>query len=268
MPEQMRGVIISHTPLGEEYRELTVRARGMPPAEPGQFAGLKVSKTRDPLLRRPLSIYDQGPGDGMLRFLYRLAGKGTRLLADFREGEDVDLIAPLGRGFSLEGLTPKSRALLVAGGVGAAPLYFLARKLQEKKVPITFILGGQRAADLSFRGKIAAALGEGLAITTEDGSLGRRGLVTGPLRDLLGEKQGFNSLHIFACGPGPMLREVARLAREMGEFPLQVSLEAVMACGFGACLGCVCPAGREEGSEAYRRVCKEGPVFFAGEVEL
>lgn len=238
----------------------------MAAARPGQFAGLKVGKTLDPLLRRPLSIYCQDRGAGALQFLYRVVGQGTRLLSGLKEGDEVDFIAPLGRGFSLEGLSPKTRALLVAGGVGAAPLYFLAARLREKQVPLTFFLGGRRAADLTFRGKIAAALGEDLVIATEDGSLGRQGLVTGPLQEFLDEGPGREACRLFACGPAPMLREVARLASAGDSIPLQVSLEARMACGFGACLGCVCPASG--GDAPYRRVCTEGPVFFAGEVEL
>ena len=110
--------------------------------------------------------------------------------------------------------------------------------------------------------------GPNLVITTEDGSLGSKGLVTFALEEMLKDRQG-EKLQLFACGPSPMLGEVARMAKE-GEFPLQVSLEAVMACGFGACRGCVCPRGDDgQGSgHLFKRVCTEGPVFYAGEVTL
>lgn len=266
MPKQVKVEVLSHTPLGADYLELTVRAREIPPGIPGQFAALRVGRGLDPLLRRPLSIHHQDPRQGTLQFLYKVVGRGTRLLSEYGKGEEIDLIAPLGRGFSLEGLGPHTPALLVAGGVGAAPLHFLAVRLKERGIPVTFLLGGRSMEDLAFRDKLSRLLGEGLVISTEDGSLGRQGLVTGLIKDLppAGAEGGY---HLFACGPEPMLKETARLAREVSPHPLQFSLEAVMACGFGACLGCVCPASGK-GKTPYLRVCTEGPVFHDGEVEL
>jgi dihydroorotate dehydrogenase electron transfer subunit len=204
-----------------------------------------------------------------------VVGQGTRLLSKRQAGEDIDLIAPLGRGFSLTGLTPKTPAVLVAGGVGAAPLYFLARKLRHQGIPVHFLLGGRTAEDLAFKGKIASELEGSLTVTTEDGSLGQKGFVTAALQEKLaafaggeGCRAGWEGCRLFACGPPAMLREVARIAEHKRQIPLQVSLEAVMACGFGACLGCVCPGGDHHEGETYKRVCTEGPVFAAGEVDL
>jgi dihydroorotate dehydrogenase electron transfer subunit len=267
LARQGKGKIISHVSHGREYREMAV-AVDLQEAVPGQFANIKVSEGYEPLLRRPLSIYGQDLQAGTLHFLYRLVGQGTRLLSKRQVGEKIDLIAPLGRGFSLTGLTPETPALLVAGGVGAAPLYFLARQLKDRGVPVHFFLGGRRAEDLAFREKIAKGLETPLIITTEDGSLGKKGLITAALQEKLAGPGGGEGCRLFACGPPAMLREVARAARQNGQIPLQVSMEAVMACGFGACLGCVCPAGTRKGEETYKRVCTEGPVFAAGEVEL
>lgn len=264
---QGRGKILSHLSHGREYREMVV-AVDVPEALPGQFANIKVSEGYDPLLRRPLSIHHQDLQNGTLHFLYRMAGKGTGLLSRRQAGEEIDLITPLGRGFSFAALTPETPALLVAGGVGAAPLYFLALQLRERRVPVHFFLGGRTAGDLAFQEKIEKGIQNPLIITTEDGSLGRKGLITAPLKEKLAGplREG---CRLFACGPLPMLREVALIAREAGNVPLQVSMEALMACGFGACLGCVCPAGAlGEAGESYKRVCTEGPVFEAGEVEL
>jgi dihydroorotate dehydrogenase electron transfer subunit len=132
--------------------------------------------------------------------------------------------------------------------VGAAPLHFLAGKLRDRGVPVHFFLGGRTVEDLAFREKIAKEVDNPLIITTEDGSLGQKGFITAALHEKLAGTAG-EGCRLFACGPPAMLREVARIAQQKGQIPLQVSLEAVMACGFGACLGCVCSGGAHNGEE-------------------
>ena len=266
--KQVTATIISHTHVGGDFREMALQATGLPQAQPGQFANLQVTPGVDPLLRRPLSIYYQDVKRERLHFLYQVVGRGTRLLSRRAVGDELSILAPLGRGFSLEGLNTDSLAILVGGGAGAAPLYFLAEILQQRKIPTLFFLGGPSRESLSFTDKMANLLGGDLVISTDDGSLGKPGFVTAALRDFFLRSPGKGPRHLFACGPDGMLKEVAALAKRTG-VPLQVSLEAVMACGFGACLGCVCPVVDKDKKEVeYRRVCTEGPVFSSREVTL
>jgi dihydroorotate dehydrogenase electron transfer subunit len=217
---------------------------------PGQFVHVLVpGKT----LRRPISVCDADPAAGTVRLVFQVRGEGTAIMAQAEPGDVLDLLAPLGRGFSRQaaGLRP----VFVGGGIGVPPLLFAARQ------------AGGGAAVLGFRNQDAVILKEDFIkagcrvfVTTEDGSAGEKGLVTGPLATLLQEQPSA----VFACGPTPMLRAVARLAKEYGS-PCEVSLEERMACGVGACLGCACKLIRD-GKEFYGHVCKDGPVFPAEEV--
>lgn len=218
-------------------------------ARPGQFLQVRVSETFDPLLRRPLSIHDSEGKE--VRLLYRVAGRGTRLLAEKRPGDNLDVLGPLGNGFP--GM-PGEDAVLVAGGLGVAPLYFLARRLSEAGKQVDFLLGAKHAGDVYIPEKLTGFVRQ-LLVATEDGSRGTRGLVT----DLLaGLKQ--DSVTVFCCGPLGMMKEVTRLSARQG-WKTYVSLEAHMACGVGACQGCVVMT-----EQGYRRVCADGPVFSGEEV--
>lgn len=216
-------------------------------AAPGQFVHIACDGL---FLRRPLSICD---ADGStLRVAFEARGAGTHWLAARTEGETLDLLGPLGRGFSLDG----ERILLVGGGLGAAPLLFAARRFP-----------GSADVVLGFRSQSAALLTREfkrvcrrVQIASEDGSLGERGLVDAPARRLL-ESESYD--RVLACGPRPMLRAVAAAA-STAHVPCQISMEERMGCGVGACLVCACKTA--EGG--YARVCKDGPVFDAGEVDL
>ncbi|MBT9171714.1 MAG: Dihydroorotate dehydrogenase B (NAD(+)), electron transfer subunit [Syntrophomonadaceae bacterium] len=208
----------------------------------------------DPLLRRPLSVHDCRPGELVL--LYRVAGRGTVLLAGRKPGDSVDVLGPLGQGFPL---SASRQAILVAGGIGVAPLFYLARTLLEAGREVLFLFGAGEQAGLYRRRELALS-GAEVRLATDDGSAGFHGPVTGLLREALGRNQGA----VFACGPEPMLQAVAELCRA-AERECIVSLEARMACGVGACLGCVVPV-RRHGLAVYRRTCTEGPVFRAEEV--
>ncbi|MBI5016570.1 MAG: dihydroorotate dehydrogenase electron transfer subunit [Deltaproteobacteria bacterium] len=250
-----RAWVVQREPLGGEYFRLRLRPARPFAAEPGQFVMVKTADGIDPLLRRPFSIHRMLAGSsGEFEVLFRAVGAGTRLLARTHVGDRLDVLAPLGRGFRLGGARP----LLVGGGVGVAPLLFLAEAFLAQEVRPRLLLGGRRDRDILCHDDFGC-LAVPCALATEDGSLGEPGLVTRLLeRELSAHAE---DAAVYACGPTPMLAAVARLCRRRS-VPCQVSLEAHMACGVGACLGCVVAGTRT----AYLRVCKEGPVLDAEEV--
>jgi dihydroorotate dehydrogenase electron transfer subunit len=219
--------------------------------EPGQFVMVRGEWGADPILSRAFSLVDSGDEGAIL---VRVVGQGTTLLARARPGDSLWVLGPRGRGFSEP--SPDRQPVLVAGGVGVAPLLFLARRLAAAGSRPLFFYGARSADDLPFTDRIAAAAD--LTITTEDGSVGVRGLVTEPLRQLL---DGDGRPELFACGPEAMLAAVARLAVDYG-VPCEVALEAPMACGMGTCKGCAVLAADRE----YRYVCSDGPVFESTEI--
>lgn len=210
-------------------------------AVPGQFAQILVPGHT---LRRPISICSIGRET--LRFVFQVRGEGTEKLSRYRPGDDIDILAPLGRGFPID---PNKRTLLVGGGIGVPPLLGVAEAL-----------GGNAVAVLGFRSRGLVILeedfkntGAKVLIATDDGSYGYHGLVTD-----LAAGEDFQVL--MACGPGPMLRGAGALAGERG-VPGYLSLEQRMACGVGACLGCAVALTDGEGREYFGHVCKDGPVF-------
>lgn len=232
-------------------------------AAPGRFVMAACGANRDPLLRRPISVHDC-PGDGRLALLIRVVGRGTALLAGLREGDSLSLIGPLGHGF---GPAPADGDVaLVGGGIGAAPLLFLARHLLAQGRTPTILLGAACAVEARIFQRDFLALGCPVQVSTDDGSLGHHGFVT-DLLPALQESAPLSNLHpphsskIYTCGPLPMMAGVARFCAERG-IVCEVSLETGMACGLGACLGCAAPAP----GGGYRHVCKDGPVFNASEV--
>lgn len=223
-------------------------------AKPGQFVMIRIRPGVEPLLGRPFSIAGIR-GENQLLILYKVVGRGTALLGSTKEGERLSVLGPLGKGFTL----PKNGQLpiLVAGGLGVAPLTFLAQTLKTR--PAQFMAGFRSADEIIPVAQIVDLPGD-IVIATDDGTSGHGGLVTDLLEDFvrqhLGEKEGFS---VFTCGPGPMVKKVAGLASHRG-LPCQVSLETTMACGLGACQGCAIKASELEG-RAYLHVCKDGPVF-------
>jgi dihydroorotate dehydrogenase electron transfer subunit len=225
-------------------------------AQPGQFLHVRVSPAHDPLLRRPLSIMKVLPHTPHLEILVQEVGRGSELLAQAVPGQRFDVMGPLGNTFPLP--ASEERAILVAGGVGVAPLVFLADKLglESGSREIWGLLGGQTESLLCCWLELASRSHEFWA-ATEDGSIGERGLVTDLLRHRLDVAAGPS--RIYACGPQGMLSAVAQIAEEY-DVPAWVSLERWMGCGVGACLGCVVRSARPD-TPAYVRVCKDGPVF-------
>ncbi|MDQ7793618.1 MAG: dihydroorotate dehydrogenase electron transfer subunit [bacterium] len=245
--ELEQAEILEHREVAPGYRRLVLAAPAIAGrAGPGQFVHLRVGEGPHPLLRRPLSV--AGRRGEALTLLYRVVGEGTALLATRRPGERLDLLGPLGRGFTfIDGREP----LLVAGGAGVAPLLFLAAEARAAGRKPLVLLGVATAAEVVGEDELAA-LGIPLEVSTDDGSRGRRG----PVTDLLAGR--LEGKAIYACGPAAMVRRLKELAPGV---PGQVSLEAAMACGVGACRGCAC---RTAGG--YRMVCADGPVFDLGEV--
>ena len=208
---------------------------------PGQFVNIALPEL---YLRRPISVSDCGEGE--LTLIYKIVGKGTEAMAKMGPGQTLELLTGLGNGFdmALAGDAP----LLLGGGIGAAPLYWLARKLRAAGKSVWVVLGFNRKADVFYEDAFRA-LGCGVTVATADGSYGVPGFVT----DALPENYSF----YYACGPEPMLRAVYDRAAGDG----QLSFEARMGCGFGACVGCT-----RMTVNGPKRVCKDGPVFRKGEI--
>jgi len=233
------------------YRLVIHAPRMAAAAQPGQFVHLKVNNLTAPLLRRPISIADTDQSAGTLDLIYRIVGGGTAFLSGVPVGEHLDCLGPLGKGFALE----CERPLLVGGGMGLAPLVYLAKALCPR--PITVLMGG-RTKDELFWEDVFAPVCDQLRLTTDDGTAGTRGYTVDVLPELI--KTG-NFDQIYTCGPRPMMEQAARIAKQYN-IACQVSLEEYMACGLGGCLACSCA-----GTDGKRRkVCTEGPVFKAGEV--
>lgn len=239
------------------YAHITFYAPGLAKkAKPGQFVEVKIEGPNAPFWRRPFCICRADAAAGTIDLLIKSVGTGSRLISAREAGERVDILGPLGNGFKVPGRGP---VILVGGGFGVAPLLFLAERLKTQGRPAEVLIGGRCEDDLLLRKemKLAGAL---VACSTEDGSAGHRGRVTELLEQRL-KAFGKTRVAVAAAGPKPMLAAVAELAAEYG-VAAEVSLEEVMACGLGVCNGCVVKVAGE-----YRRVCKDGPVFAAHEIE-
>jgi dihydroorotate dehydrogenase electron transfer subunit len=232
-------------------------------SQPGQFLHLRVGEGPEPLLRRPLSVFQVDSQKGIVGLLFRAVGRGTHVLSQKKAGEVVDLIGPLGQGFSI--LPGRRMILLVAGGLGVAPLFFLAEVLMQRGMTVRFLLGAKTRSQLLCRRQLER-LGANLLVSTDDGSEGFHGPITQLLEEQL--RQGNYQAHstmICSAGPEPMLARVTSLASQYG-ISGQISMERHMACGLGACLGCVVQCRARDGGREYRRVCIDGPVFGHEEV--
>ncbi len=255
---------------------LKIKAEGV---LPGHFFMLRTSAGVDPLLNRPLGAYrllgasgevilPERPASGVrgeegqwafsgegIEFLYNVVGRGTALLAEKKEGDEIGVLGPLGRGFSRPAKGDIERLIMVGGGMGIVPFYLLSAALGGG----LFLFGARSGADARLTEDFSG-LGCEVALTTEDGSLGEKGLVT----DLLVKKITPRSL-VYACGPPGMLKAVAAISSGIGA-RCYVSLEKAMACGIGVCLGCAVKT-RRGGKAAYSMVCSEGPVFDAEDID-
>jgi dihydroorotate dehydrogenase electron transfer subunit len=222
-------------------------------ARPGQFVMVKVAAGTVPLLRRPLGIHDAGP-EGIELF-FKVAGAGTALLALKEPGDPLDILGPLGKGFTVDRGLEGRKAFLVGGGRGIAPLFFLARALAEAGATPVVFYGGRTAADVPLADKFAAA-GFEVHLSTDDGSLGFAGFVTALVE---AEMDRSAPAIVYACGPDPMMKALAGITAGR-RVPAEFSLESVMGCGVGACWGCVHRI-RDGAADGWVKICEEGPVF-------
>lgn len=253
------ATVTSQKEIADGIFDLRVHSKGAVFCRPGQFAGLfPPSDSR--LLLRPISICESDSQKEEIRFVYRIAGEGTKLISGLKEGDTIEILSVLGNGFPLEAATGKKVALM-GGGIGIPPMLYTARVLKE--------IGAETASYLGYRNSQTFLFSEfepfGKAYcATEDGSAG----VKGNVMDALAQS-GFEPDIIMACGPMPMLRAIKSYSAEKG-ITAYISLEERMACGVGACLGCVAKTTHKDDHSHVNntRICTEGPVFDAIEVEI
>lgn len=234
-------------------------------AKPMQFVNVALGDSTDPLLRRPFSLSGIYPDRGIIEITWAVVGRGTEIMAGWQAGQSVKVLGPLGNGLDIANLCLDHGLILVAGGTGLAPLFPPASQALARKAEVNVFYGARSADDLLDTGDLVT--GCRLHLATEDGSTGFEGLVTDLLEAHLGvQGTGDNGKPtVISCGPKPMLKQVKHICNRHG-FPLLVSLEERMACGYGVCQGCAVPsAGRKSG---YYRVCTDGPVFWADDIDL
>ena len=279
MYDETVAVIENRSLTGGHFLLSLDAPRQAPTARPGQFAMVRILGRSDVLLRRPMSIFDvqmargghsgsprQAPAPRILQLLFKIVGRGTRLMAELKAGDKVGLLAPLGHGFFEEEYVPKAHEcdeiLHVAGGIGIAALLLPAKRLAEAGFKQRLFFGARTKDDLvgvqDFKPVVHAML-----LATENGSAGYRGYVTRPLEEYL-TKHTNKKFLFMVCGPSAMLHATVELAKRF-RHPCLVSMENRMGCGLGVCLGCSIRV-QGTGHEAYKRVCTEGPVFWAEKV--
>lgn len=219
-------------------------------SKPGQFLHIKVNKGLDPLLRRPISISRAYRDTGYVSLIYQVLGRGTKEMTEFRQGDDIDVMGPLGNGFTL---FSGKKCAVIGGGMGVAPLIELASRLEDCDAYVGFRCSTFKLTEYK-------EVCGGLHIATEDGSEGCKGYVTDIIEDI-----GKYDI-VYTCGPKPMMKKVKELC-ERSSVRCFVSMEERMGCGIGACLVCACKI-KEGNSWHYKKVCTDGPVFEAGEVDF
>jgi dihydroorotate dehydrogenase electron transfer subunit len=262
MPSDVAAEVIANRRLSSDYNVLALAAPAIAAAaSPGQFVMIKTGRGRDPLLRRPFSVFEvlrspNGAPAG-ISLLNKRIGISTGLVYAAQPGELVDCLGPLGRSFSL--VEPPTEAWMVAGGVGLAPFAALAEALRGRGVASVLFYGARTAAELFYL-EFFRDLGVELVLTTEDGSLGERGRIVAPLERRLSSQPADRPAMVYACGPEGMLAATAKTAARHGR-ACQVSVERIMGCGLGGCYSCVVPMRSDEGRFHHVRSCLSGPVL-------
>ena len=248
------ATVVAQKKLAEGVFSLELETNASKYAVPGQFINI-FSNDKSKLLPRPISICEINELKNTLRVVFRVVGEGTVEFSELQAGDTVEILGPLGNGFPLEG----EKAIVVGGGIGVPPMLELAKQL---KGSVTAVMG-YRNDDLFLADEFIDAAAD-VIIATDDGSVGVHGTVVDAMKE-----NELTADVIYACGPKPMLRGVAQYALEKG-IKCYVSMEERMACGVGACLGCVCQSKEVDDHSRVKnkRVCKDGPVFLSTEVEL
>lgn len=251
-----QGKVLSNREIKPKYFSIEIKSPSISKnAKAGQFVTIRCGEATAPLLRRPFSFHRINGSS--FEVLYEVLGRGTNILASKKPGEKIDILGPLGNGFSAS--KSNSKSILVAGGIGVAPLLALAQALvKSKKNQIHAIIGARDRKRL-LCSEDFNELGIKPIIATDDGSYGKKGFASDVLDEML-KKVGADLPTIFACGPEPMLREIAHIVRKRG-MECYASLEENIACGVGACLGCAVKT-----KSGYKLVCKDGPVFNLNEI--
>lgn len=252
-----RAVVVSQEQIGSQIYSMWLQTEQVAEAAvPGQFISV-YSNDSGRMLPRPISICETDKEKKQLRIVYRVAGKGTHEFSRYHAGDELDILGPLGNGFPLDRCPAGKKAFLIGGGIGIPPMVQLSKCIKGD----VQVIAGYRD-ELFLTGDFSED--SVLYIATEDGSAGTRGNVLDCIRE-----NGLTADVIYACGPTPMLRAIKSFAREQG-MECWLSLEERMACGVGACLACVCKSKEIDGHSNVhnKRICKEGPVFEAGEIEL
>lgn len=249
MPIQKSCTVVEAVRLNAFAYSFTLEAEGMTPEGPDQFVHVKCGHSR--LLRRPISICDWE--ENLLRIVFEVRGEGTEWLSRRKAGDRLDVLGPLGRGFRMD---REGRYLLVGGGIGVPPMLGCAKWTAGRSTAVL----GFRSADRAMLSEDFQKSCKEIFLCSDDGSIGRHGFVDAQVRDILEKDKDFTA--VLACGPKPMLKNAAAVAAGFG-VPCQVSMEERMACGVGACLGCAI----QMADGTMQHVCKDGPVFDAGEVD-
>lgn len=254
--KKVKATVMSQKEIAENIYDLWLETELALDAHPGQFVAV-YPKNAATLLPRPISICEADKEKGRLRLVYRIAGKGTGEFSSYLAGDNVDILGILGNGFPLEKAKGK-KVFLMGGGIGIPPLLQLAKELDAEKQ----IILGYRNNDLFLREDLGSC-GD-VYIATEDGSVGSRGNVMDAIKE-----NKLTADVVMACGPMPMLRAIKQYAAE-NNIEAYISLEERMACGVGACLGCVCKTKEvDHHSHVHNaRICTDGPVFEANEVDI
>jgi dihydroorotate dehydrogenase electron transfer subunit len=230
---------------------------------PGMFVMLSILDRLDPLLPRPMGVFQlaqKNPESTIISIGYKVVGRGTNIFSELVSGDTIRVTGPFGKGWELSQVSKSDKVILVAGGIGITALYLIAKDLIKMGKTVTLLYGAATAEHLVFANEFEA-LGIYIQYSTDDGSHGNKGLVTENLPKYLE-----SGTAVLACGPNPMLKSVTELCNSKGIDP-QLSFEQHMACGFGVCLGCnISLKDEKTGATMQKRVCKEGPVFKASEV--
>jgi len=290
---QLKAFILANEQIGDRFWRITIAAPQIASTiSPGQFVNLKISPSVYPfypLLRRPFTVLKRIPraNPSAIEIVYEIVGKGTKLMTKLRKGDELDLIGPLGQGFSWKRFLDKEVHVLVGGGIGSAALFMLAEEISQMipryNLKLVIFIDARTKDELVLEADFKTLPAE-LRVATHDGQYGYHGYVTQMLEDYLDKEGVSHKAIIYACGPEVMYHKLQQICRHYG-VPAQISLERHMGCGIGACLSCVCKVRKKtvmkyrnlatshiqfvpEKELGYALVCKDGPVFNIEEVEF